>query len=200
MTLFAMAFFGSGLLLPSYLQQVRGESTLAAGLLIAPQGLGAMLTMPIAGRLVDKMGPGKIVLTGITIMVLGMAFLTQVKSDTPYAALCAALFVMGLGMGCTMMPTMTAAIQTLTHGQVARGSTLMNIVNQTAGSIGTATISVVLTTLLNHRPLAGAAIGSRYSPELAGKIPPLISIADSPMPHRLSATPSWSRWCCYCSR
>ncbi|WP_405137729.1 DHA2 family efflux MFS transporter permease subunit [Nocardia sp. NBC_01388] len=172
MTLFAMAFFGSGLLLPSYLQQVRGESTLAAGLLIAPQGLGAMLTMPIAGRLVDKMGPGKIVLTGISIMVLGMAFLTQVKSDTPYAALCAALFVMGLGMGCTMMPTMTAAIQTLTHGQVARGSTLMNIVNQTAGSIGTATISVVLTTLLNHRPLAGAAIGSRYSPELAGKIPP----------------------------
>ncbi|MRH92236.1 DHA2 family efflux MFS transporter permease subunit [Nocardia sp. SYP-A9097] len=167
MTLFAMAFFGSGLLLPSYLQQVRGESTLMAGLLIAPQGLGAMLTMPIAGRLVDKIGPGKIVLTGISIMVLGMAFLTQVTADTSYVALCAALFVMGLGMGCTMMPTMTAAIQTLTHAQVARGSTLMNIVNQTAGSIGTATISVVLTNLLNNHPLAGAAIASRSNPAIA---------------------------------
>ncbi|MEV6769540.1 DHA2 family efflux MFS transporter permease subunit [Nocardia sp. NPDC051030] len=172
MTLFAAAFFGSGLLLPSYLQQVRGESTLVAGLLIAPQGLGAMLTMPIAGRLVDKIGPGKIVLTGISVMVVGMAFLTQVTASTPYPLLCAALFVMGLGMGCTMMPTMTAAIQTLTHGQVARGSTLMNIVNQTAGSIGVATISVVLTTLLNHREFAQAAIGSHYDPRIAQQLGP----------------------------
>ncbi|QLY28528.1 DHA2 family efflux MFS transporter permease subunit [Nocardia huaxiensis] len=166
MTLFAMAFFGSGLLLPSYLQQVRGESTLMAGLLIAPQGLGAMLTMPVAGRLVDKIGPGKIVLTGIAVMSVGMAFLTQVDASTSYWLLCGALFITGLGMGCTMMPTMTAAIQTLTHAQVARGSTLMNIVNQTAGSIGTATISVVLTNLLNNRPLANPAIASHYNPAI----------------------------------
>ncbi|WP_067822387.1 DHA2 family efflux MFS transporter permease subunit [Nocardia inohanensis] len=171
MTLFAMAFFGSSLLLPLYLQQVRGESTLAAGLLIAPQGLGAMLTMPIAGRLVDKIGPGKIVLTGITIISIGMAFLTQIKADTPYPLMCGALFITGLGMGCTMMPTMTAAIQTLTHGQVARGSTLMNIVNQTAGSIGTATISVVLTSLLNDHEAAGVAIASNYDPSIASKVP-----------------------------
>lgn len=174
MTLFAMAFFGSGLLLPSYLQQVRGESTLMAGLLIAPQGLGAMLTMPIAGRLVDKIGPGKIVLTGITLLSIGMAFLTQVTADTPYPMLLGALFVMGLGMGCTMMPTMTAAIQTLTHAQVARGSTLMNIINQTAGSIGTATISVVLTNLLKDRPLAGPAIASNFDPTVAEKVPPQV--------------------------
>lgn len=172
MTLFAMAFFGSGLLLPSYLQQVRGETTLMAGLLIAPQGLGAMLTMPFAGRLVDKIGPGKIVLTGITVIAIGMAFLTQVTATTPMWALIGALFVMGLGMGCTMMPTMTAAIQTLTHAQVARGSTLMNIINQTAGSIGTATMSVVLTNFLNDRPLAQAAIGSHYNPDIAKELPP----------------------------
>ena len=59
MSLFAIAFFGAMLLLPSYFLQVRGETTLAAGLLLAPQGLGAMVTMPIAGRLTDKMGPGK---------------------------------------------------------------------------------------------------------------------------------------------
>ena len=53
------------LLFPLYFLQVRGETTLDAGLLLAPQGLGAMLTMPIAGVLADKIGPGKIVLTGI---------------------------------------------------------------------------------------------------------------------------------------
>ena len=48
------------LLLPTYFIQVRGESTLTAGLLLAPQGIGAMLTMPIAGPLTDKIGPGQV--------------------------------------------------------------------------------------------------------------------------------------------
>ncbi|MFE7797525.1 DHA2 family efflux MFS transporter permease subunit [Nocardia sp. NPDC057440] len=172
MVLFAIAFFGAGLLLPSYLQQVRGESALAAGLLIAPQGLGAMLTMPIAGRFVDKIGPGKIVLVGITLITIGTSFFTQLEADTSYIAMCGALFVMGLGMGCTMMPIMTAAIQTLTHQQVARGSTLMNIINQTAGSIGTATMSVVLTNLLKDQQFAGPAIASNSNPAIAGQLPP----------------------------
>ncbi|MFL6079583.1 MAG: DHA2 family efflux MFS transporter permease subunit, partial [Ornithinibacter sp.] len=49
MALFAAAFFGGLLLVPTYFQEVRGESTLQAGLLVAPQGIGAMITMPIAG-------------------------------------------------------------------------------------------------------------------------------------------------------
>jgi EmrB/QacA subfamily drug resistance transporter len=172
MVLFACAFFGAGLLLPTYLQQVRGESALQAGLLIAPQGLGAMLTMPIAGRFVDKIGPGKIVIVGIALLAIGMSFFIQLGADTSYVAMCAALFVSGLGMGCTMMPIMTAAIQTLSHQQVARGSTLMNIINQTAGSIGTATMSVVLTNLLNNQPLARPAIASNFDPTIAQKVPP----------------------------
>ena len=54
MFLFAVAFFGALLLVPTYFLQVRGEGTLKAGVLLAPQGLGAMLTMPIAGRLTDR--------------------------------------------------------------------------------------------------------------------------------------------------
>ena len=54
MFLFAAAFFGALLLVPTYFQQVNGDSVLKAGLLIAPQGLGAMITMPIAGILADK--------------------------------------------------------------------------------------------------------------------------------------------------
>ncbi|MGQ4599418.1 DHA2 family efflux MFS transporter permease subunit [Nocardia sp. R6R-6] len=172
MVLFAIAFFGAALLLPTYLQQVRGESALQAGLLIAPQGIGAVLTMPVAGRLVDKIGPGKIVMVGITLITIGMAYFVQLDADSSYVTMITALFVMGLGMGCTMMPIMTAAIQTLTHQQVARGSTLMNIVNQTAGSIGTATMSVVLTNLLNNEPLVRPAIAANFDPTLAGNLPP----------------------------
>ncbi|MFD9549260.1 DHA2 family efflux MFS transporter permease subunit [Nocardia salmonicida] len=174
MSLFATAFFGAGFLLPNYLQQVRGETAFDSGLLMAPQGIGAMLTMPIAGFLVDKIGPGKIVMFGITFITLGLSGFTQLGADTSYLLIGGALFVMGLGMGCTMMPVMTAAIQTLSHAQVARGSTLMNIINQTAASIGTATMSVVLAAQLNDHPEAKVAIGANARPDLAAQIPPSV--------------------------
>jgi EmrB/QacA subfamily drug resistance transporter len=145
MSLFAIAFFGASLLFPLYFQSVRGEDALHAGLLLAPQGIGAMLTMPIAGMLADKIGPGKIVLTGIAVITVGMAMFTQLEADTSYTYLLSALFVMGLGMGATMMPIMSAALATLREHTIARGSTLMNIVQQVAASIGTAVFSVLLT-------------------------------------------------------
>ena len=82
MSLFAIAFFGAGLLFPLYFLQVRGESTLDAGLLLAPQGIGAMLTMPIAGILADKIGPGKMVLAGIVLIVIGSGMVASVHALT----------------------------------------------------------------------------------------------------------------------
>jgi MFS family permease len=145
MSLFAIAFFGASLLFPLYFQQVRGEDALGAGVLLAPQGIGAMVTMPIAGVLSDRIGPGKIVISGILGVTAGMAMFTQLTDTTSYTYILGALFVMGLGMGATMMPIMAAALATLTDQNIARGSTLMNIVQQVAASIGTALFSVLLT-------------------------------------------------------
>jgi EmrB/QacA subfamily drug resistance transporter len=142
---FIIAFMGAGLLFPSYFLQVRGESTLHAGLLMAPQGIGAMLTMPIAGMLADKIPVGRTVPFAMALIAIGFFTFTQVGADTSYVLLCGSLFVMGLGMGGTMMPIMTSALKTLTHHEVARGSTLVNILQQIGGSIGGAVMSVVLT-------------------------------------------------------
>ena len=149
MSLFAMAFFGASLLFPLYFQQIRGEDALSAGLILAPQGIGAMLTMPLAGMLADRIGPGKVVLTGMTLVTIGMALFIRLTDTTSYTQLIAALFVMGLGMGGTMMPIMAAALRTLTDHNIARGSTLMNIVQQVAASVGTALFSVLLTNNLD---------------------------------------------------
>jgi EmrB/QacA subfamily drug resistance transporter len=145
MSLFAIAFFGASLLFPLYFQQVRHEDALHAGLLLAPQGIGAMITMPIAGILADKIGPGKIVMVGIVVITIGMGMFTRLTEATSYAYLLSALFVMGLGMGSTMMPIMSSALATLRDHTIARGSTLMNIVQQVAASVGTAVFSVLLT-------------------------------------------------------
>ncbi|MFG1646903.1 DHA2 family efflux MFS transporter permease subunit [Amycolatopsis sp. NPDC049252] len=148
MSLFFVAFLGGMMLLPTYFLLVRGETTLHAGLLLAPQGFGAMIMMPITGRLADKVGARKIVLPGLVLIIGSMAMLTQVTATTPYPVLLSALFVMGLGMGCTMMPITTSALQTLQPKDMARASTATNIVQQTAGAIGSAVMATILAALL----------------------------------------------------
>jgi EmrB/QacA subfamily drug resistance transporter len=170
MFLFGAAFFGGLLLVPTYFQQVRGESTLHAGLLVAPQGIGAMLTMPIAGGLMDKIPVGRIVPFGLLLIIGGMFSLTQIDSTTSYSTLIIILFIMGLGMGGTMMPIMTSALKTLTSHEVARGSTLLNIVQQIASSVGVAIMSVLLTSHLKDSPLALPAIATFRDPSLIAKI------------------------------
>ncbi|GIE95475.1 DHA2 family efflux MFS transporter permease subunit [Paractinoplanes rishiriensis] len=185
--IFIVAFMGAGLLFPSYFLQVRGESTLTAGLLMAPQGLGAMVTMPIAGMLADKIPVGRTVPFALVLIATGFFTFTQVDTDTSYLVLCGSLFVMGLGMGGTMMPIMTSALKTLKAHDVARGSTLVNILQQIGGSIGAAIMSVILTSELNGSTVvpgatnpqtgepmteAGIAIGAQLNPALAQQVPP----------------------------
>ena len=158
MFIFAAAFFGGLLLVPTYFQTVRGEDALHAGLLVAPQGIGAMLTMPIAGALADKKPVGRIVPFGLVAIIIGMFLLSRVDGDTSYwGYIIPVLFLLGLGMGGTMMPIMTSAIKTLTSHQVARGSTLLNITQQIASSVGVAIMSVVLTSGLKNDTLVSQA-------------------------------------------
>jgi EmrB/QacA subfamily drug resistance transporter len=156
-SLSAVALFGGMLLMPLYLQSVRGESAMTTGLLLAPQGLGAMLTMPIAGRLTDKTGTGRIVPFGLVGVTLAFLALTQIGATESYWLLSLNLFVLGLGMGATMMPTFSGAIQTLRRASIARATTTLNINQQVSASLGTAVLSVILA---NHLPV-GLGGGSR---------------------------------------
>ncbi|MFL6238284.1 MAG: MDR family MFS transporter [Actinomycetes bacterium] len=136
--------FGAMFVLPLYYQVVRGQSALAAGLLMAPQGLGAMIGMPISGRIVDKSGAGRVVPIGFVIVIIGTLAYTQVGVDTNEALLAGALFIRGIGMGFTMMPAIAAAYATLSSDAIPRATTMVNIVQRVGGSFGTALFAVVL--------------------------------------------------------
>jgi EmrB/QacA subfamily drug resistance transporter len=171
MLVFAAAFFGAILLLPSYFQQVFHQTPFQSALHIIPQGLGAMLTMPVAGRVMDRQGPGKIVMVGITLMCGGMgAFAYGSWHQASYfPVLVAGLAVFGMGMGCTMMPLSGAAVQKLRPEQVARGSTLINVNQRVAGSVGTAVMSVILTSQINKSEALAAANKAAALQETAQK-------------------------------
>ncbi len=154
--LFAVAFFGALLLIPLYYQTVRGASALESGLLLAPQGFGAMITMPLAGKLTDRYGPNRLPACGIPLLVIGIAPFAFVTATTSYVLLGSFSFVLGLGMGFSMMPTMTAAMQAVPAAAIARTSTAMNIIRQGGASIGTAVLSVILASeITSHLGTAG---------------------------------------------
>ncbi len=148
LVLVVISVFGSFLLLPLYFQAVRGESALDSGLLLIPQGLGSMLTMPIAGTLSDRIGPGRIVPFGLVGILATMLWLTQLGPHTSYVAISVDLFVFGLAMGFTMMPVFSGAMQSIRGAAVARASTALNILQQAGASVGTAVLSVILASAL----------------------------------------------------
>ena len=138
------AIFGAMFLMPLYYHIVRGQRALHAGLLMAPQGIGAMITMPIGGRITDRVGAYRIVPVGLAILLIGTFAYTQVGADTSEALLAGSLFVRGLGLGLSMMPAMGAAYQTLDHAAVPRATATINIVQRVGGSFGTALLAVIL--------------------------------------------------------
>ncbi len=154
LVLMIIAVFGGLLLVPLYFQAVRGEDALSTGLLLAPQGFGSMIMMPIAGRLVDKTGVGRIVPAGLVVVGLSFLGLTQLEADTSYWLVGAILFLQGVGMGATMMPVFSGAMQTLRRRDISRASTTLNIQQQVGASIGTAVLSVLLASAITSK-LAG---------------------------------------------
>jgi EmrB/QacA subfamily drug resistance transporter len=142
--LLPMALFGSLILLPLYYQVVRHEDPFHVGLLLVPQGVGAALVMPFAGALSDRIGARLVVSVGVVLATLGALAFTQVGPDTSYVYLAAALLVLGLGAGSTIMPTMAAAFQTLAREEAPRATSALNAVQRIAGAIGTALLAIVL--------------------------------------------------------
>jgi MFS family permease len=118
-----------------------------------------MIAMPIAGQLADRTGVGKIAPFGLIAVAAAFAILTQLAGDTSYWTISGLLFLMGLGMGFTMMPLFTGALQTLRQAAIARASTTLNITQQVGASIGTALLTVILVRIMTSK-LAEAAAAS----------------------------------------
>jgi EmrB/QacA subfamily drug resistance transporter len=142
--LLPIALFGSLILIPLYYQLVRHDDPLQVGLLLGPQGIGAALALPFAGRLTDKIGARAVASTGTVIAGLGMLAYTRIGPHTSYLYLAAALLVTGVGIGSTIAPSMAAAFSVLAPGELPRGTSALNVIQRIAGAIGTALFAIIL--------------------------------------------------------
>jgi EmrB/QacA subfamily drug resistance transporter len=140
----SLGAFGAQLVLPLYFQQARGESAFRAGLLLAPQGIGMLLSLPRVGKLTDRFGSGAVMIGGVIATLAGTWVFAQVTDHTPYVLLGAALVVRGAGLGATSAPAIAAAYKHLTRDEIPNATTAINVVQRMGAPLGTATWAVML--------------------------------------------------------
>lgn len=149
MAVFCAGYFGTLILAPLYFQVVRGESALVAGLLAMPGAFASGVAMQIAGRLADRIGPGRIVPVSIAIAASGFVLLAaQLSADASYWGLAGATMLIGAGGGATIMPAMTAATKGVSHDLAPAASTTVNLVTTTMSAVGTASAAALLSARL----------------------------------------------------
>ncbi|HCU7846537.1 TPA: DHA2 family efflux MFS transporter permease subunit [Staphylococcus aureus] len=141
-----MSLYGGMILLPIYLQNLRGFSALDSGLLLLPGSLIMGLLGPFAGKLLDTIGLKPLAIFGIAVMTYATWKLTKLNMDTPYMTIMGIYVLRSFGMAFIMMPMVTAAINALPGRLASHGNAFLNTMRQLAGSIGTAILVTVMTT------------------------------------------------------
>jgi len=138
------ALFGAMILVPLYYQSVRHLSVIDTGLLNGPQGVGALIMMPIAGRLTERYGGGRIAIFGVSLLALSTIPLAFIGASTSYWAISAVLFVRGISIGLGFMPAMTAAFAAMKPEQLSDATPQINVVMRLGSAVGVAILAVVL--------------------------------------------------------
>lgn len=139
-----MGLFGGMLLLPIYLQNVRGFSPLDSGLVLLPGALMTAVLSPVTGMMFDRFGAKYLSLIGLIIMTVSTFMFTNMDETTTLTYIVIVQTIRASGMAMVMMPLQTAALNALPLSLASHGSAMFNTMRQVAGSIGTAALITVM--------------------------------------------------------
>jgi MFS transporter, DHA2 family, multidrug resistance protein len=145
-------------LLPPLLQVMYGYSVLQSGFLTAPRGVGTLISMLLAGRLVGRIDSRLLVGIGVTLMGVSLYMMTGFAIDQPSDPVIISGVVQGLGLGLIFVPLQTLAFETLSARFRTTGAALLNLSRNIGGSIGISVVSTQLVrmTQISHADLAQA--------------------------------------------
>jgi DHA2 family lincomycin resistance protein-like MFS transporter len=157
-----MGFLGSLLLLPLYLQDVRGLSPLQTGLLMMPGGLAMGLLGPQVGKVFDRVGGRPLVIPGAVGITVGLGLFTQIDLSTPYWYVFAAHVVMMVSLAAVFTPVFTLGLGAVPQQLYSHASSLLGALQQVAGAMGAAVSVAVLTARSDSLVSDGASELSGY--------------------------------------
>jgi DHA2 family multidrug resistance protein len=139
--------FGSIVLLPVFLQVLMGYTSFYAGLVLGPGGIATMIAMPIAGRLVSKVNPKRILIVGISICAISTYMMSRFNLTTDFWTFVWPRVVLGLGMGFTFIPLTTLTLSHIPKERMTEATSIYNLLRNMGGSVGIA----FTTTMLSRR-------------------------------------------------
>jgi EmrB/QacA subfamily drug resistance transporter len=157
----AMVMFAVLLLLPIYLQQARGHSPIEAGVMVLPLSLLLIATGPLGGRLSDRVGPRVPTVTGMALVTLAMAGFAHLTLDSSYLELAFYLVLMGTGIGFSVSPLTSTAMNAAQRAERSAASSFFNTLRFIGAVVGSTLLSVILTNRTE------AALPALHSPILA---------------------------------
>ncbi len=140
-----IALFGAMILIPLYLQQIKGYTALETGLILLPQALASGVGMPLGGRLFDKIGARPLAFVGLGIISGALFILSSITSETGLGLIILSLVMMGLGMGLSMMPLNTHVLNAAPRKLVGRVTPLTAAAQQVVVSFAVAGLTGFLT-------------------------------------------------------
>ena len=139
-----LSLFGMVILLPIYLQIVRGIGSLQTGLMLLPGGLLMGLLGPAIGRLFDRYGPRGLTVLGASVLGLTMWRLSLIGPDTPIWMLVGLHVVLSVGLACLFTPCFTTGLNPLPPYLYSHGSAILATLQQVAGAAGTALLVAIM--------------------------------------------------------
>lgn len=139
-----LAMLGAMVLLPLYLQNLRGLSTLQTGLLVMPGGLAMGLLGPVVGRLFDRFGGRVLVIPGAVAIALSLVGFSQITMTMPYWQILGFHAVLCVGLALTFTPVFTLGLGAVPSPLYSHASSILSTLQQVAGAIGTALVITVM--------------------------------------------------------
>ncbi|MGX6443264.1 DHA2 family efflux MFS transporter permease subunit [Neobacillus sp. K501] len=146
-----MAMFSGMLLLPIYVQTLRGISPLDAGLMLLPGAIVMAFMSPITGKLFDKFGGKMLAIVGLAITVVTTYYLSELTLETTYTELIILYTVRMFGMSMVNMPVSTNGLNQLPKRFYPHGTAMNNTLSQVSGAIGTALLVTIMSNVAESR-------------------------------------------------
>ena len=139
-----LSLFGMVILLPIYLQTVRGVDSLPTGLMLLPGGVLMGVLGPVVGRVFDRYGPKALCIGGASALCLVMWSFSKVEAETPLWGLVGLHVLLMVALACLFTPSFTTGLNPLPPNLYSHGSAILSTLQQVAGAAGTALLVAIM--------------------------------------------------------